>query len=729
MPLPSCSPRQSFSPLRALCTVSGILALTVSAFGQSGACPAVAASSPTPAQTAYAADHLLQAKELYEEAILAHPNDLQLSAALVSILLQENQFAQAATQANKSVAEHPNSAVALTSLAAVQLHQGQPWLALDTLKTAEAADSCYAPIHLVRSQILRIDSMYASERAEIQAAYAIDPTDPDIRHAWSNVVSPANEVESIDQSLSNLKDIDAESRKKAEDTVRSYMPLFSENNQTCQILPAAVPAEFALEPSRQDSKHIDGYRLEVGFAKKNGRLQVDTAASGLFISKALADENGFQPGLGDPPGTVRVDEAHIGPLEFRDCIVGVSDAPFPGNADGFVGTDMFAQWLITLDHPAAKLILAPLPRQKGVLPGDRVAYPELQGFMPVYHRHQFLMVPVTLDNKTRKLFILDTGIRFSTMTPEAAHSVSNMKVNFTNTARTVSGATLQIYRDNFDFQFADLTLAHQDHIIELDPAAIERSTGIEVAGMLGFDMLHSLVLHLDYRDGLIRVDSPSGPSRSFAKGPSGTMKNSEVGSVAHDCESADPGDRPIASTIQAKVTGLIDAAHLKPGKKIFVKIVNEWSFPGCTLPRGSLLYGHVTDARSTKNPDSSTLSLVFDQGECGGGQKKPLSLTIIGLIASPDQFVGLHSVLPSEVAGGGRSISALAGDLDSSFPELNLNPGGPPHTVHPGIVVGLPHLKLEPHGGPGCSTRITSTDHTLRLGVGSQMILTMERAQ
>lgn len=729
MPLPSCSPRQLFFPLGVVCAMCGFLALTPSSSGQSRVCPAVAASSPTPAQTAYAAGHLLQAKALYEDALLTHPDDLQLSAALVRILLREDQFAQAATQANKSVAEHPGSAIALTALADVQLHQGYPWLALKTLKTAEAADSCYAPIHLVRSQILRIDSMYASERAEIEAAYAIDPTDPDIRHAWSTIVSPAHEVESVDQSLSSLKEIDAVSRKKAEDTVRSYMPLFSENNQTCQILPAAVPAEFTLEPSRQDSKHIDGYRLEVGFSKKSGRLQLDTAASGLFISKTLADENGFQPALGDPPGTVRVDEAHIGPLEFRDCIVGVSDTPFPGDADGFIGTDMFAQWLITLDHPAAKLILAPLPRQKGILPGDRAADPELQGFMPVYHRLQYLMVPVTLDDKARELFVLDTGIRFSTMTPEAAHSVSSTKVNFTNTARTVSGGTLQIYRDNFDFQFAGITMGHQSHIIELDPTAIERNTGIEVAGMLGFDMLHSLVLHLDYRDGLIRLDSPSGPSRSLAKGSSGTMQSSEVSSVTPACESADPRDRPIGSTIQAKVTGLIDSAHLKPGKKLFVKIINEWSFPGCTLPAGSLLYGHVTEARATKNPDSSALSLVFDQAECGGGPKQPVSLTVIGLIASPDQFVGLHSVLPSEVAGGGRNISSLAGDIDSSYPEPNLNPGGPPHTVHPGIVVGLPQLKLEPHGGPGCSTKITSTGHTLRLGVGSQLILTMQTPQ
>lgn len=708
-----------------------MLYLTVSAFGQGRTCPVVAATASTPAPAAYAAGHLSQAKDLYEAALTANPSDPQPSAALVRILLRENQVAEAAAQADKGLAANPNSAVALTALAAVQLHQGQPQRALETLKTAEAADPCYAPVHLVRAQVLRIDSMYASERAEIQSAYAIDPTDPDIRRAWSSTVSPAEEVESVDQSLSTSKEIDAESRKKAEDTVRSLMPLLSENNQTCQVLPAVVPAAFTLEPSHPDAKHIDGYRLEVGFSKKNGSLQIDTAASGLFISKALADENGFQPALGDPPGTVRVDEVHIGPLEFRDCIVGVSDTPFPDHADGAIGTDMFAQWLITLDHPAAKLVLAPLPPQKGVVPGDRVASPELEGFTPVYHRRQYLLVPVTLDKTTSRLFILDSGIRYSTMTSEAAHSVSKMKVNFTNAVTTVSGAKLQVYRDSFNLQFASLDLTNQNHIIELDPASIERNTGIEVAGMIGFDILHSLVLHLDYRDGLVRFDSPQSTGTK-AKGSSGSAIREIAGgaSVAPACPLIDDRDRPIGSTIQAKVTGLLDAAHLKPGREVHVTMARSWLFPGCTLPGGSILYGHVTESHSSKDPNSSVLSLIFDHGECGGGPKKAISLTLIGLVASPDQFVGLHSALPTEVGlGGGRNISAAAADSASDFDEINLNPGGAPHTVHPGIVAGMPHLKLEPQGGPGCSARITSTDRTLRLGVGSQLILTMLTTQ
>jgi tetratricopeptide (TPR) repeat protein len=703
------------------------VALTTTVLGQNAACPAIGASNPTPAEEAYAAGRYSRAEDLYGEELSLHPKDLKVSAAFAQTLVREGEISRATTVVNKMLAENPQSALSLTVLAELRLREGEPWSALETLKDASAADPCYARTHLIRARAFRLDSMYASERAEIQAAYDLNPTDSDIQHAWRTTVSPAHDIEAIEESLQTTKDLDSDTKERAEDSVRSMMTLLSENNQTCHLLPTTPSATFSLLPSYLDAKRVDGYRIEVNFPRGKAHLQLDTAASGLFISRALADENGFQPASGDPPGTVHVETLHIGPLEFRDCVVGVSDAPFAGKADGFIGTDMFASWLITLDHPKAQLVLEPLPKLRGAIPGDRITSPELAGFLPVYHRQQFLLVPVTLDNKSRKLFVLDTGLRFSSMTSETAHSVSNLKMNFTNPVQTISGSTLQVYRDNFDFQFANLSMVHQSHILELDTSRTEQSAGIQIAGMLGFDMLHSLTMHLDYRDGLVKFDSAGteGASHDNRFMTAAGAVNSGI-DHPNDCGPGDDTAMPIASTIEAKVTGLIDSARLRPGKEINVKVLNEWSSSECSLPSGSTLYGHVTAVNSTRSPDSSELSLVFDHGECGGGTKKSVSLRIIGLIASPDQFVGLHSALPSQVAGGGRSISQSAADMGSLSVDENLNPGGNPHTVHPGIAFGFQKIKLEPSGGPGCSTRITSTEREIHLGVGAELILTMQ---
>lgn len=195
--------------------------------------------------------------------------------------------------------------------------------------------------------------------------------------------------------------------------------------------------------------------------------------------------------------------------------------------------------------------------------------------------------------------------------------------------------------------------------------------------------------------------------------------------VQPECAAADR-DLPLDSTIEAAVTGLLDSGHLKPGKEITVKVVNEWEFPGCNLPAGSLLYGHVRGASSSKKPDASELTLVFDQGACNGRSKQPISLTVIGVVAPPDQYVGMHSAMPTELTGGGRDISTTAANMGSFIRDENLNPGGPPHTVHPGIVVGMPKLKLEPHGGPDCGAKLTSTERSVRLGTGSILIFTMQ---
>jgi tetratricopeptide (TPR) repeat protein len=728
---------RNFPPVLSIPCVTwaaAVLFLPLPVFSQTAACPAIAQHPVTPADIAYREGSYRKAEDLYGEALAQSPHDLQLSAALVHTWLHEGEVSQASAQVNKMIADDARSAATLTALAEVQLYQGQPWEALETLNRAAASDPCYARIHLIRSRALRIDSMYASERAEIQSAYDIDPTDPDIRHAWLSIVSPAREVASIDQSLATMKDLDPETRQKAQASIDSMLPMLSENNQTCKILPAVPSAILPLSPSYQDAKHIDGYRLDVDFPQGKAKLQVDTAASGLYISRALADRNGFQPEAGGAPGTVHVDSVHIGPLEFRDCTVGVSDTPFAGQRDGFIGTDMFASYLITLDHPSAKLILAALPHLAGILPGDRPADsilpPELRGFTPVYHRRQFLVVPVLLDNKSRKLFVLDSGIRLSTMTSEVAHSVSNTRMNFTNPLQTVSGSTIQIYRDSFDFQFASLSLNHQSHILEFDPSAIDQSAGFEIAGMLGFDMLHSLTLHLDYRDGLVKFEStdaevaPGNTRRTMTASASGASAANDAGKDA--CEPEDTADLPLSSTLEAKVTGLFDSGHMKPGRPVAVTVVHEWLDSDCRLSEGAILYGHVTASSSTKDPDASELGLLFDHGDCVGHEKQALSLRIIGVVAAPDSFVGLQAATPTEVSGRGRSISTAAASISAFALVVNLNPEGPPNTIHPGIVAGIPKMKLDPLGGPGCSARLTSSERSLRLGTGTELIMTRQ---
>jgi hypothetical protein len=173
------------------------------------------------------------------------------------------------------------------------------------------------------------------------------------------------------------------------------------------------------------------------------------------------------------------------------------------------------------------------------------------------------------------------------------------------------------------------------------------------------------------------------------------------------------------------LTGGLDSAHLKPGKEIWVRVIDGEVFKNCALDQDAVLYGHVMSASSSKDTSGAELSLLFDHGDCNGHTKQPLRLRLIGVIGPPSDSRHMHGELPTEVSGGVRSVStAIVGNLVNAYDE-DLNPGGAPHTVEPGIVLNMPSLKLEPEKGPACSTRLVSNAHSVTLGVGSQLILAM----
>jgi hypothetical protein len=711
--------------------VGALLAVlaAVSVRAQDHHCTQVAQHETSPAEKAYAEGKYEAAESLYVQSLSQNPHDPALSAGLVRTLLHVGRADDAMVQANRALADDPSGAATLTALAEVQYRKGQPWLALQTLSAAAKTDDCYARAHLLRSRILRIDSMYASERKELQAAYDIDPADPDIKRAWLHVDSAAQEVDGIDKALSTMN-LTADQKALSVATVDNLMGQLTENSRTCKSSPITTAVTLPLIPGYEDAKHVSAYQLEVQLPRKNARLIVDTGASGLYISRALADENGFEHPPDQPANIVHVDTLHLGPLEFHDCLVGVSDTPFPNKGDGFIGTDVFASYLISLDFPAAKLTLAPLPALPGQaetsLPLDRYAAPEVANYSPVYHRQQFLLVPVMLNHRERRLFALDSGMRMSTMTSEAAHLVSTTKMNFTNPEQTVSGGTLQHYRDHFDFQFANVSFDNQAQIFEFDPSAIDQSAGFEIAGLIGFDMLHVLTIHMDYRDGLVRFElsSPNAVKGGASLAVSTVPGSNSIERAACDRFVDQAGDLPTDETIEAQIVGWLDSKHAKPGQPVTLKVVHEWLGPDCRLSAGAMLYGKVLESSSGKG--GSELALMFDRGDCMGQSRKQLSLRTVGLVGPPDERKAFHDAMPTEMRGGGRQISDTAAAMGLKEDE-DLNPGGPPKTVHPGIVVGLKEVKMTPDAGPQCSALLTSTAPSLHLGIGSEFILAMEK--
>jgi hypothetical protein len=182
---------------------------------------------------------------------------------------------------------------------------------------------------------------------------------------------------------------------------------------------------------------------------------------------------------------------------------------------------------------------------------------------------------------------------------------------------------------------------------------------------------------------------------------------------------------PYKATIQAKLQGTLDSAHLKVGKEIWVTVSNSLVFPGCTLNEGSVLYGRIKSVGPGKDANSSELSVAFDYADCVGHSKKEMPLWLIAMVAPAERLERLHEELPIEMkAGAKRNIRDVA--AKGAFSDDILNPGGNPQTVKAGIVVELPKIKLEVTGGPGCSARITSTENSVLLPRNAELILLVQ---
>jgi len=128
----------------------------------------------------------------------------------------------------------------------------------------------------------------------------------------------------------------------------------------------AEETETKLQPVWGDY-FVQGLTLEVKINGQSHRLLLDTGASGITISRHSAEKAGLKriPGevtlsgivdQGTRTGYLAIaDRILIGGLEFRDCMVTVSDKKALPDVHGLIGADVFGSYLIDIDVPAKVL--------------------------------------------------------------------------------------------------------------------------------------------------------------------------------------------------------------------------------------------------------------------------------------------------------------------------------------------------------------------------------------
>jgi predicted aspartyl protease len=516
-------------------------------------CNIISAHHPSDAEDAFLHSDYDRAVVLYQAQLQQKPGDTELTAGLAEVLLKQQKVTEAEDLVQKALAQNPKSATLMVALGEAQYRAGTPWLALATAEASIKLDPCNPQARLLDARLLRLNSYYASAAAEISTAHSLDPTNPRIRSRWLETLPMKDRITELEAYLASANGEDPETLRRLHFHLDYLKQQAIEPHKACRLVSNTDTAEIPFANLMRDATHIRAFGLDVRLNDHDARLQIDTGASGLLISRSVADHAGLKQfsrtevgGVGSQGNkdayTTFADDIKIGSLEFKDCAVEVVNKGNVVDSDGLIGMDVFSRFLVTLDYPMRKLLLAPLPPRPNDTSGlkptletrgnanddeppgngaaassqapkpaahgpyDRYVAPEMKDWTHVYRIGHNLLLPASLNDGTLKLFIIDTGAFSTTVSPEVAREVTKVHSQDNLTVRGINGKVDKVYTaDNIAFRFANISQRVED-VVAFSTATVSKNLDTEVGGFIGFTALGQMTISIDYRDGLMKFD-------------------------------------------------------------------------------------------------------------------------------------------------------------------------------------------------------------------------------
>jgi predicted aspartyl protease len=514
----------------------------------------VATYTPSEAYQLFLHGDYDRAVTLYQTQLLQKPDDPALTASLAQVFLKQQHTKEAEDIVRKAMLKDPKSAILVTALGEVQYREGTPWLAGTSADSATQIDICYPVAHLLKARLLRLSSYYASAAKEIAIAHNLDPKDPRIRLQWLYTLPLAQRIANLESYLATDTGDDPEDLTH----LRLYLAFLKkqsdEPHKACHLVSETSTTTIPFVRLMQDATRVRAYGLDVKLNDHNARLQIDTGAGGLVISRSVANRAGLQEfsktissGVGDKGERASyiayADSIKIGGLQFRDCEVKVVEQRNVVDSDGLIGMDVFSSFLVTLDFPMRNLILGPLPPRPdetavarptletegardensnsnldsstsgdavktgtqpvGRGPHDRYVAPEMKNWTPVYRIGHMLLLPASLNSSSIKLFILDTGASTTTISPTVAREVTKVHSGSNVRVSGISGEVDRVYlADKITFKFANLSQEVHD-VVAIDFSDLSKNEGMEISGLIGATAIGQTTMTIDYRDNLV----------------------------------------------------------------------------------------------------------------------------------------------------------------------------------------------------------------------------------
>lgn len=479
--------------------------------------------------TAMAEGEYAKAQELYASESKSGADADRAHDGLIRAELRQSKVADAEKDAAAWAAAQPNNAWALSALAEVQWREGKDADAVNTNTKARSLDYCNPRAHADLAAIWRMGGYYASASREIALAHRFDPVDSVIAGQWLRLQPVSVQTEKLDNALAD-KSLPEDERK----SLTRWKERLVAPESSCHLVTPVASTTIPFHGIQDGPNAATYWGLQVEFNGKGRRLEIDTGASGLVLSKAAAAALHLEPeqsfkmyGIGDDGNVdsfiAKVHSIKIGGLEFQDCdvqVLGTNAKGFDAE-DGLIGGDVFSHFILTLDFPGRILKLDPLPArpsdtpdqsaptlQTGVsadtnTPQDPYVDPSMKDWSRIWRSGHDLILRTQINQGPWALFIMDTGAATNLISANLAHQVSKYTSNTWQDIYGISGQAKKTFNTQpLKLRFANLIFPAES-LTAIDTSRFSTNPGVEISGFIGAPILRQLTVSIDYRDNLI----------------------------------------------------------------------------------------------------------------------------------------------------------------------------------------------------------------------------------
>jgi tetratricopeptide (TPR) repeat protein len=497
------------------------------------------------------------AAEKYRLALKINGNLEPAQAGLARALLAAQKTDEALATVLAAIAAHPDSPRLLVAMGDIRFRRAEMPEAEQAYQVALQINAQEAKAYVGLAKLYNAFSLQGHAYAALKKAHEIDPKNPEVQLMWTDTLPRPERVAALRDYLAGPHAETPEQRAALEQYLHYLEKTADQAPHSCRVVGQGGSRELKLENVHGENGSMKLYEGATGgnevfhnsappiigaglSVKVNGREQLllfDTGATGIMISRKMAERAKLQRisdisygGIGDKgerTGYLALaDSIAIGSMEFRDCVVTVSDKKISPDIEGLIGADTFGSFMVDIDFPQRVLRLSPLPSRPGdaqaaiVLnsagielggsesdsfqPKDRYVSPEMANWTRFLRFEHMVLVPTKVNGSKPMLFVVDSGSNGNMLSTRAAQSAAKMQPDIYGAVEGVSGRVKDVYRaEKVDLEFGRF---HQPGLntttIDLTPES--HGAGTEISGILGYrELLYQLETKIDYRDGLV----------------------------------------------------------------------------------------------------------------------------------------------------------------------------------------------------------------------------------